>query len=166
MEKEADMAEAWEIFEKAKKEFEDERYELVSPYLEESYKKASELTATATKIKAVAEAARANLIYFFSANWKKLLLLLAFAVLILSFFYNRISCALTRRKINSLEIERSVIKKMIAELQRNYFSLGKVSEMDYEVRLARYTEMVRDIDRQIPLLMTEVEKKSKFLKRK
>ena len=42
------------------------------------------------------------------------------------------------------------------ETQRDYFQYGKIPEGEYNIKTKRFAELVRDIDRQVPLLKEEI----------
>jgi hypothetical protein len=44
--------------------------------------------------------------------------------------------------------------------QQDYFQTGKIADSDYKIRAANYAELVRDIDRQVPLIKEELAKLS------
>ena len=45
---------------------------------------------------------------------------------------------------------------MVKKIQKDYFEVGNVAENDYTIKTKRYAEIVRDIDRQIPLLYEQL----------
>jgi hypothetical protein len=44
------------------------------------------------------------------------------------------------------------------QCQKNYFQFGTLPEGEYNIKIKKYAELVRDIDRQIPLLQEEMAK--------
>ena len=51
-----------------------------------------------------------------------------------------------------MERRRENITRLISEAQKQYFEKGEMSEIRYYVRTKKYAELIRDINRQIPLL--------------
>lgn len=62
------------------------------------------------------------------------------------------------RKIQNLEMRKKTLKGLIMKTQGDYFNSGNMSESAYEIRTKKFAEIVRDIDRQIPLLQEELVK--------
>ena len=44
------------------------------------------------------------------------------------------------------------------KIQKDYFQEGKIPEGEYNIKTKKYAELIRDIDRQIPLLQEELAK--------
>ncbi|MCD6476788.1 MAG: hypothetical protein J7K26_01310, partial [Candidatus Aenigmarchaeota archaeon] len=82
--------------------------------------------------------------------------------------YKIIKIYLIKRKIEILESEKNTLKKLIANTQRDYFEKGILSDVDYHIKIHKFGELIRDIDRQIPLLKEEIAKiqKLKYIEKK
>jgi hypothetical protein len=76
------------------------------------------------------------------------------------------SIARTKGKINHLNKEKEVVYNLIKELQKDYFEKQKIAENSYKIKIKKYGEIIRDINRQIPLLQAELEKKKRSLRKK
>ena len=61
-----------------------------------------------------------------------------------------------KMKMERLFIRRKTLKGLIKEAQQDYFGTGSLSEGSYNIKVKKYAEMVRDIDRQIPLLKEQL----------
>ena len=72
---------------------------------------------------------------------------------------SRIEKFLIKRKIKKLGIEERVLKELIAKTQKDYFEKGTVSEGNYNIKMKKFSELIRDIHREVPLLKEELEKR-------
>jgi len=70
--------------------------------------------------------------------------------------HNEISRILIRRKIAFSERRKVAIRNLIAKIQKEYFGQGKVGSKNYHIRMKKYGELIRDINRQIPLLREQL----------
>ena len=91
-------------------------------------------------------------------NWITLVVLIALAILFTIFYRKKIAKYIIKRKIKHFETEKRILKQMTSEIQKSYFQEGKISEGAYNIRVKKFAELIRDIDRQIPLLQEELEK--------
>lgn len=134
------------------KEINDERYEKVEPLIEEAYAEVSRVQEEYTRLNRFYEAT--------TQSFKKLLLNYGYYLLIilavflfLYFIYGvRIKKILINRKIRALRFRKESIKRLMEKTQKEYFSKGDLSESDYQLRSKSFAELIRDIDRQVPLL--------------
>jgi len=154
-----------DILNKAKQEFQDERYKKVEGLIEKAYEKISEEQAFSTKVAFFFETTQKNIVTFFMSNW---IIITSSAIIIIVFlflFHGELSKGRIRRKIKKLDIRKDVLNQMIKKLQHEYFELGKISEETYKVKLKKFEELMRDIERRKPLLREELESKSSFISR-
>jgi len=156
-----DTAPVWDIYREAKAEFDNERYEQSTVLIDRGYEKISELEAIQTKIVAFAESTSRNVTEFLKALWKELLTASAIIIAIVVLTYNRIQMMLIRRRIAESERRRESVKNLTGETQRKYFERGEISDTTYHIRTKKYGEMIRDINRRIPLLREELELRRK-----
>ena len=71
-----------------------------------------------------------------------------------------------RIKLNNLFIQKRAINKLLKNMQEGYFKTKKLSKSEYNIKLKKFKELIRDIDRQIMVLkedMFKFEKKKKGL---
>jgi hypothetical protein len=61
------------------------------------------------------------------------------------------------KKLEHLYLRRTTLKKLIAKTQKEFFEKGTIDETTYHIRLNKYGEIIRDINRQIPLVKEELE---------
>ena len=137
-------------------EIENERFENVKPLVDKAYEKIINLKSENTTLGIFYKSTTLTLRSFFEKNWKWILGL-AIAIIILLFVYKRkISKLLIQRQINKLEIRKNTLKELIETTQKDYFEKGSMSEGNYSIRTKKYAEMIRDIDRQVPLLKEQL----------
>ncbi len=146
------------IFNKAKEEFTDERYDMVTELVEEAYGKISEEQALQTRFKAIYVASTKTIFDFFKKRWKDIISTIIFIILIYFFTHKRIAIFFINRKINNLNFEKEVLGKLIKKAQYEYFHLRKIPEELYHIRIGKFGQLIRDVDRKIPLLLEEKEK--------
>jgi len=163
--KSVDLSPALEIYAQAKESFDSERYETALTLIDKTYEKISELEAFDTQLKAFYEATSTSLINFLKQRWKVILIFLTVIILSSILTYNSIIIFSLKNKLNDLETRKDSIRKLIAKTQKEYFEDGKLSETTYKTRVTKYAELIRDINRQIPLLREELEIRLKKRKR-
>ena len=98
---------------------------------------------------------------FFVNNWLLLIIIAIGGSLIYIVSRNRIIYIRTKLKIKYLERERGVLEELIKETQSGYFEKSKISEASYRIRIKKFSDLTRDINRQIPLLKEELAKRKK-----
>lgn len=158
--KDINLTEVMKLYNQAKTEFENERYEECLEWIEKTYDKISELEALQTKVKAFYEATTTGITHFVRSRWKEIISLILAIVIGYLTLHKKIEEILIKRKIKSLELRKKAIRKLIAETQRDYFERGKISETTYHIRIKKYGELMRDVNRQILLLKEILTKKS------
>jgi hypothetical protein len=151
-------SEALVTYSTARTEFQNERYDLALEAIEEAHMKISEEEASRTRVTAIALAGTKTIAGFFTNNWKEICIFLATIFFFWLFFHKKIQIALIDRKISNLRLEKEVLQEMIKKSQYEYFHLLKMPEDVYNIRIEKFGELIRDIDRKIPLLVTEKEK--------
>jgi len=145
----------------ARQEFSDERYERSTEVVDSCYTKLSKLQSDAARERAFYSSATRSITTFLNENWKLLLAASFIAVVLLLGFRRQIIRHRISVRIRHFELRRSSLKELLKKTQREYFEAGTLSEMSYQVRLKKFGELVRDIDREIPLLREEIEKTRK-----
>ncbi|MFO7872600.1 MAG: hypothetical protein R6U26_03065, partial [Candidatus Undinarchaeales archaeon] len=153
------MEEIDPLYTEAVEAFESERYGEADALISETYDKISEVEATTTKIRAFYEASTKTLRGFLERNWEILLTVVVFSIIAGLILKNRISIMLLERHIRHLELEKETIYDLIKNVQRVYFDEQDMSESEYLTKIKKFKQIIRDINRQIPLLKTELEKK-------
>ena len=62
---------------------------------------------------------------------------------------------LIEKKLKAVRLRKETLKGIIKQNQDDYFNKGIISEETFYIRNSKLGEMVRDIDRQIPLLLEQ-----------
>lgn len=142
----------------AVQEFEDERFERCLEKVDETYEKISEAEAASTRLRAVYEASRENIVSFVMRNW--LFLIIGGAVAVFLGWMGKREWRYYRLKSEKeqLDIRKKVLQDLIEETQKKYFETGEIPESTYNIRTSKYGDMIRDINRRIPLLEEERQK--------
>jgi len=147
------------------KEIKDERYEHALELIPKARDKIAEIEASSTTLKVFYEATQRGIKKFFKENYVSISIIVSLAILSYIIFRKRIARYFLNKKILHLETEKSTLKRLIKETQKQYFEEGKIPEGIYNIRTKRFGEMIRDIDRQIPLLreqLAKLERRRKF----
>ena len=152
-----------EMIDEIENEIETERYEKVSSLVEQTYEKISEVQAEQTALRAFYEGTTKGLKRFFERNWVSILISIGVAFILFLIYIRTVSVWIIKRKIRGLEFRKEKILEIIRSAQREYFQDGKLSEGIYNIKTKKLAELIRDIDRQIPMLM---ERLARFEKNK
>ncbi|MCD4760185.1 hypothetical protein K8R33_04845 [archaeon] len=142
-------------------EFENEVYDEAYDLAKQSYSKLIEIEGKQTALNLAYQATTKTIKSFIVNNW--IIILIVFVAGGISFFIfkNRFIYYRTKHKINKLEIESKVLESLIAKAQKEYFEGGTISEATYRIRTKKFSELTRDINRQLPLLREELVKRKK-----
>ena len=152
------QSEANAILAKAKAEFADERYDIITNLIEEAYIKISEEEALETRFRAIYTAGTKTIFDFFKKRWKEITFAIISIAIIYLVFRKRVAIFFIKRKIKELGFEKEIIGELIKKTQYEYFHLFRIPEELYHIRIEKYSELIRDLDRQVPLLVEDIEK--------
>ena len=147
-----DLSEMDEEYTEIISSFEEERFEETINLVDLGYDTISDVETSQTTINAFRDATTRTLKNFFKENWIKLLIGLGAAIILFMIFKTSLKIYLVKRKKKHLKLRKATIEDLIKELQRGYFKDNTVSQLQYQTRLNKFEEMVRDINRQLPLL--------------
>lgn len=156
-----------ELYNQTKEAFDSERYQESIELVETTYNKISELEAIDTKLRAFSEAISKSITQIIKKWWWLIIIIIAGFITLFTLTYDKAIIYILKNKIKGLEIRKNSIKKLIARTQKEYFDKGTMNEMSYRTRTNKYAELIRDINRQIPLLNEKIYlrmKKSKKVK--
>jgi hypothetical protein len=156
-----DLEPVMELYRQSEEEFHSERYEQCLSKIEQTYEKLSEMEAVETKLRVFYEVTSRSLKTFLKARWKEITIVALSILIIYLLTRKHISNLILTNRIKSLEIRKKSIKKLVQKTQKEYFEDGKISEATYKIRTKKYGELIRDINRQIPLLREQLELKRK-----
>lgn len=143
-----------------------ERYENVMPLLDQAYDEVSRIKSDQTAVTLAYSVATKGVGEFVKSNW---IFLVSIVVLLLMFYLlyrTKISLWLLNRKMNSLLLRKDTLRKLMSEAQKDYFQSGKIPESEYRIKIKNFGELVRDIDRQVPLIQQDIARYSFATKQK
>ena len=147
-----DLSEMDEDYNSIITSFEEERFEDTTELISKGYDTISELEASQTAVNAFRTASSKNIKNFFKNNWLELLIGLGIAIVLFLIFQTSIKIILVKRKKKNLLLRKATIEGLIKNLQKGYFMVNKISRLQYHTRLEKFEEMIRDINRELPLL--------------
>lgn len=151
-----DLGPALTLYAQARGEFEVERYEESLKRIDQAYAKISELEALQTKVKAFYEATSRTVANFLSENWRMIVGAIAVVAIVAILGYGWFTRLIIKRKIMDLELRKESVRGLMADAQKEFFERGETSEASYQIKMKKYGELLRDINRQIPLLNEEL----------
>jgi len=146
-----------QLYNQVNESFNSERYEETLVLIDKIYEKMSELEAIDTKLKAFYDVTSRSVTNFLKSHWKGISSSLILLIILFIITGHNIRLAIIKNKISNLSNRKMSIKKLIAKTQKEYFESGKLNESTYKARTTKYSELVRDINRQIPLLKEKLE---------
>lgn len=141
--------------------YSEERFEDTPGLIEKGYTKLSELQSSQTATRLFYSTLSNTLKNFLIQNWIKLVSAAAVIIIALIIFWRTLKIMNIKRKIKNLEVKKQTLNGLVKKLQLDYFKAGKISENEYKIKLEKFKEMMRDIERQIPLLKENLAKASK-----
>ena len=141
-------------------EFAGERYESISRLIDQGYNEISKIKSEQTALVLAYQATTRGIGGFFKDNWIMLLSVFILLLAVYLLYRTRISLWILKRNLASLMLRRDTLKNLMSETQKNYFQYGTLPESTYRMRIKNFGELVRDIDRQIPLLQKDIAKYS------
>lgn len=137
-------------------EIKNERYEKVNPLINEAYGEIIKVRSDYTTLNIFYKTVTTNLKKFFYENWISFIVGLIILVILYFVYQNAIRQEIIKWKIDKLELRKRTLKDLIKTVQYEYFNRGKVSEGIYNIKTQKFAELIRDIDRQIPLLQEQL----------
>jgi len=143
-----------------------ERYENVLPLIDEGYNQISVVKSEQTALVLVYNATAKKIKDVIIDNWLEILIGVCILLVLYLFYRTKISLWIAQRKLKLLTIRRESLRKLLGETQKSYFQDGKISENDYRVRVKNFSDLVRDIDRQTPMVQADIAKYSMRQKEK
>ena len=146
------------LFAEINNEIDNERYEKVPDLVNKAYDEIVKVQSENTTLKLFYKSTARGIMNFIAGNWIILSSLIIGGIVLFVFYKKAIYHWIINRKISMLELRKQTLKKMIMQAQLDYFQHGKMSDGDYSVKTKKLAELIRDIDRQIPLLREELAK--------
>jgi len=139
-------------------EIKSERYENVNSLVNNAYDEISLVQSEYSAVNVIYRNTTRNLRIFVEKNWLTLVVLIGLVLFLFFAYKTKLRKWYIERKISALELRKKTIKELITNIQRGYFHIGNVSETEYNIRTKKFAELIRDIDRQIPLLYEQLAK--------
>jgi len=149
------------IMNKIQNEIDSERYENVPPLIDKGYKEITNVRSYYTTLNVFYKSTTAGFKKYIIDKLYYILGVIAVLVGGFLIFKNRVLKKIAKIKLERLNLRKSTIRDLIAKTQKNYFDKGNIPEEVYYIRISKYSELLRDIDRQIPLLEKRIAKYSK-----
>jgi hypothetical protein len=160
-EKTTNLSEMQEDYNNILASFQDERFEDTLELINQGYDRISEIQSSQTALNSFYTATSKTIKNFFIKNWVKILIICSITLLIILFFWNNIKKLRMRMKFNYLTTQKKALNTLIQNMQNSYFKTKKLSEAEYTIKLKKFKELIRDIDRQIMVLKEEMFKTRK-----
>ena len=154
----ADLNSTKKLFDEAKQEFADGRLDNAKALINRAYDEVSAAEAAAVHSRTMVESTRKNIESFLAENWKAILAAIAGALIFFFLFQKHIRRFLAKARLKSLLHEREVVEAMLKALQKDYFGKKNVTELTYHIKTKQYGDVIRNINRQLPLLREEIKK--------
>ena len=145
-------------FSDAKQEFTDERFEQSLDIIDTCYEKISNAKATTTRVQAMYKATSQNIYNYIYINKINILVSIIILILFGLLTKSKIAKLNISKKLENLKKERQILKDLIKNAQNEYFQKGNLNETAYTIKVSKFSEMIRDINRQIPILTEELER--------
>jgi len=136
--------------------FDEERFEDTIQLVNQGYLTLSEIQASQTAARLFAETVGRGIKNFLRNNWVWLSVATVVVILLLIIFWKTLRRARYRLKLYKLSNQKSALYGLIKKLQAGYFTNKTISETEFNVKLTRFKEMIRDIDRQIPMIKEQI----------
>ena len=152
----ANISEATILIERARQEFRDERYDKAAEIAEKAEKKAIEKEASLTTTSLFYDTVTGSIKDFFVENYKIIITAVVGFLIALLIFWHQLKRIMLKMKLKRLLVEKDTIKKVIEKTQHDYFDKNTISETDYNLKTQKFTEMMRDIERKIPLIKEQL----------
>lgn len=129
-----------------------ERYENVPDLINKAYNEITKVKSESTTLNLFYQSTSRSIKTFLVNHWISLTVSLLVLLILFFIYQSSIHRWLIKRKIEDLQARKESLKNLIMKTQKEYFEGGMMSESTYTLRTKSFAEMIRDIDRQIPLL--------------
>ncbi len=158
--KNTNLSEMQEEYNQILLSFNEERFEETLKLIKDGYDRISEIQSSQTAIKLFYISTQKTIKNFLAKYGLKIVVIICISLIILLIFQDRLKKLKRKRKFNNLTIQKKAINHLIEDMQKSYFKTKKLSETEYNIKLKRFKEFIRDIDRQLMVLKEEMFKSS------
>lgn len=156
--KEIDISAMQGDYQKILTSFNEERFEETLTLIDAGYNKLSETQSKQTSVNLFYNTTSRTIKNFFKTNWIKILIIFIITLILFLIFRKALAKYIVHLKLNELTRRKQVLNDLIKKLQNDYFEKNIISQEEYTIKLSKFTEMLRDIAREVPLLKEEVMK--------
>jgi hypothetical protein len=143
-------------------EFSNERYDQAEELIEKLYTAVSESEAESAQVSALYESSRKTLSGFLEDNWQVIIIVGTVLVAGILLFYNEFRVYRLNNRKRRLHFEKHVVTDLIRKVQRGYFEKRELSEGQYSIKISKFRELIRDIDRMLPIINEKLAKTKTF----
>jgi hypothetical protein len=143
-------------------EFGNGRYDQSEELIEELYADVSEAEAESAQVSALYESSRKTLTGFLEDNWQVIIIVGTFLIASVLLFYNEFHVYRLNNRKKRLHFEKHVVTDLIRKVQRQYFENRQLSEGQYTIKISKFRELIRDIDRMLPIINEKLAKTKTF----
>lgn len=151
-----DLSEMSDLYGEIVGSFEGERFEDTSGLIDEGYEEISRIQSEQTALNAFYLSTTRNIRYFLTKYGLGLLYFIAVVGLVFYMFRKPIEKYLIKVKTNHLKIQKKALDKLIKDVQISYFKKKNISETEYKIKLEKFEEIIRDVDRQLMVLQEDL----------
>lgn len=137
-------------------EMKDERYEKLIEKAPDVRDEIARVEADATTFNLYYKTVSRGLKEFIIDNWIVIVIVIVLIVAFIIFYRVKLRKYVLLNKIKKLELEKRTVQDLIKKTQKDYFELGNMAESEYSIKTKKFAELIRDIERQVPLLKEQV----------
>ncbi len=160
-EKDTNFSEMQEEYNQVIISFNEERFEDTLKLINQGYNRISEIQSSQTALNSFYLANSRIIKNFFKENWLRIIIILSLTLFFILIFWNNLKKLRMRMRFNHLTTQKKALNTLIQNMQESYFKTKKLSETEYDIKLKKFKELIRDIDRQIMVLKEDIFKVKK-----
>jgi len=153
--KDTNFSEMQEEYDQVIISFKEERFEDTLELIDEGYNRISEIQSSQTTTRLFYSSVSQTIKNFFVNNWITIVVVLLIIIVLILIFWNTLKRLRMRMRFNHLVIQKGAINNLMKGMQKGYFKTRKVSGTDYKIKLKKFKELIRNIDRQLMVLKEE-----------
>jgi len=157
-----DMTEALEILDKARTEFEEERYDGAVKLLSQIDQKIEDIRSENTIVRALYRASKETTLNFIKEHYIGISITLIIFIAVFLLSYNRIRVKTLNKKIKDMEIEKQVLTELMKKAQTERYKKATMPKKTYDTKMARYKERIQQIKQQLPVVQARLDKLAKM----
>ena len=136
--------------------FNEERFEETIVLIKKGYERMIEIRSSQTTANAFYLSTKKTFRTFIIENYVEIILTLLFCLIIFLIFKKSLSIFKLKNKLSNLTIQKKAINGLIQKMQGEYFKTRTLSESEYQIKLKKYEELLREIERQLMVIKEEL----------